>query len=85
MNKGSNSNPHQVFSLLYPTEDRLDWSILVWAGTWEVPESVGSHLVQARLTESLLLSAQVADFGHELVRVHEEAGAEEEGEDVRPL
>lgn len=60
-------------------------SILVWAGTWEVPESVGSYLVQARLTESLLLSAQVADFGHELVGVHEETGAEKEGEDVRPL
>lgn len=63
----------------------LNRSILVWAGIWEAPESVGSYLVQARLTESLLLNAQVADFGHELVRVHEETGAEKEGEDVRPL
>lgn len=58
---------------------------MVWAGAWEVPEGVGSYLVQARLTEPLLLSAEVTDFGHELVRVHEEAGAEKEGEDVRPL
>lgn len=63
----------------------LNRNILVWARIWEAPENVGSYLVQARLTESLLLNAQVADFGHELVRVHEETGAEKEGEDVRPL
>ena len=37
-----------------------------------VPENEGTHLVQARLTQSLLLKAQMADFGHELMRVHEQ-------------
>lgn len=68
-----------------PLRTLLNRSIWACSGTWEVPESGGSYLVQGRLTESLLLNAQVADFGHELVRVHEEAGAEQKGEDVCPL
>ena len=37
-----------------------------------VPENEGTHLVQARLTQSLLLRAQIADSGHELTWVHEQ-------------
>lgn len=44
-----------------------------------------SHLVGLWIAEPLLLHAHVAHLGHEFIRVDEEARAEQEGEDVRPL
>lgn len=43
------------------------------------------YLVRLRIFESLLLHTQLTHFGHEFVRVDEEARTEQEGEDVRPL
>lgn len=44
-----------------------------------------AHLVGLGVAESLLLHAQLANLGHEFIGVDEEARAEQEGEDVRPL
>ena len=48
---------------------------------WGAPHPA-PHLVQHRLVQLLLLNAQVADPGQELPGLDEEAGAQEEGEDV---
>lgn len=44
-----------------------------------------AHLIQQGVSGPLLLHAQVTHPGHELVRVQEEAGAQQEGEHVRSL
>lgn len=50
--------------------------------TQRPPALPAPHLVQHRLVQLLLLNAQVADPGQELLRLDEEAGAQQEGEDV---
>lgn len=44
-----------------------------------------SHLVGLGVTQPLLLHAQVTHLRHQLVGVHKETRAEQEGENVRPL
>lgn len=44
-----------------------------------------NHLIQEGVSRPLLLHTQVTHPGHELVGVQEEAGAQQEGEHVRPL
>lgn len=43
------------------------------------------YLICLRIAESLLLSAQMAHFGHQLIRMNEETRTEQEREDVCPL
>lgn len=44
-----------------------------------------SYLVGVRVTQPLLLHAQVTHLRHQLVGVHKETRAEQEGENVRSL
>ena len=46
---------------------------------------VRAHLVQQGVPRALLLHTQVTHPAQQLVGVEEEAGAEQEGEDVGPL
>lgn len=46
---------------------------------------LSAHLIQQGVSGALLLHAQVTNTGHELVRVQEEARAQQEGEHIRPL
>lgn len=43
------------------------------------------YLVCLRITEPLLVHAQMAHFGHQLIWVNKETGTEQEREDVCPL
>lgn len=44
-----------------------------------------SYLIKQQVSRSMLLHTQVTHPRHELIRVEEETGTQQEGEDVRPL
>lgn len=43
------------------------------------------YLIDLRVADSVVLHTQVTHSGHELERMQEETGIQQEGEDVRPL
>lgn len=44
-----------------------------------------AYLISLGIAKPLLLRAQVTHFGHQFIRMDEEARTEQEGEDVCPL